>query len=176
MLQATDENYVAHYLLGSELLKRRQFDEALANNRQAVEVEPRSARAHFYLGVTLQTLQHADEAAKEYQTSLALNEHYFLAHLNLGAIFLSRRQHADAKREFERAAELEKDDGRAVANLAVVALEVGDDPQAIAHAQRALPKTPKRDSCWNAWSPAKVLDRKARVPLFRLVDAPEEAT
>jgi O-antigen biosynthesis protein len=86
----------------------------------------------------LQTLQRVDEAAKEYQTTLALNEHYFLAHLNLGAIFLSRRQSADAKREFERAAELEKDDGRAVANLAVVALEVGDYPQAIAYAQRAL--------------------------------------
>ena len=138
MLEATDDNYVAHYLLGNELLRQRKFDEALANNRQAVEVEPRSARAHFYLGVAFQTLQRADEAAKEYQTSLALNERYFLAHLNLGAILLSRRQYADAKREFERAAELEQDDGRAVANLAVVALEVGDYAQAIAYGQRAL--------------------------------------
>jgi Flp pilus assembly protein TadD len=138
MLVATDENYMAHYLLGNEFLKRHRLDDALEQFRQAVQIEPRSGRAHYYLGVALQTIRRSDEAASEYQTSLKLNERFFLAHLNLGAIFLSRRQYADARREFERAAELENDDGRAVANLAAVALEVGDYSQAIADARRAL--------------------------------------
>jgi tetratricopeptide (TPR) repeat protein len=138
MLVATDENYMAHYLLGNEFLKRHRLDDALEQFRQAVQIEPRSGRAHYYLGVALQTFRRADEAASEYQTSLKLNERFFLAHLNLGAVFLSRRQYADARREFERAAELENDDGRAVANLAAVDLEVGDYSQAIADARRAL--------------------------------------
>jgi Flp pilus assembly protein TadD len=138
MLAATDDNYVGHYLLGIELLKQRKFDEGLSHTREAVRIEPHSGRAHYLLGVALQTAQQHDEAAREYQTSLTLNERYFLPHLNLGTIFLSRRQNADAKREFERAAQLEPDDGRAVANLAALALQTGDDPQAIAYAQRAL--------------------------------------
>ncbi len=138
MLEATEGNYMAHYLLGNEYLKQNRLDEALGQLREAVQIEPRSGRAHYYLGIALQTDRHLDEAAKEYQLSLSLNERYHLAHLNLGAILLSRRQYADAKREFERAAQLEKDDGRAVANLAAVAMEVGDYPQAVGYARRAL--------------------------------------
>jgi tetratricopeptide (TPR) repeat protein len=138
MLAATDDNYLAHYLLGDEYLKRNQADAALAELREAVRIEPRSGRAHYYLAVALQTLQRPDEAAKEYEISLALNERFYLAHLNLSAILLSRGQYAAARRECERAAELEPDDGRAVANLAAVAWQSGDSPQAIAYARRAL--------------------------------------
>jgi tetratricopeptide (TPR) repeat protein len=138
MLAATDDNYLAHYLLGDEFLKRNQADDALAQLREAVRIEPRSGRAHYYLAVGLQTLQRPDEAAKEYEISLALNERFYLAHLNLSAILLSRGQYAAARRECERAAELEPDDGRAVANLAAVAWQSGDYSQAITYARRAL--------------------------------------
>ncbi len=78
MLAVTDDNFMAHYLLGNELSKQHQLDEALTHLREAVRIEPRSGRAHYYLGVALQTQQRLNEAAAEYQASLALNERFYL--------------------------------------------------------------------------------------------------
>jgi tetratricopeptide (TPR) repeat protein len=73
-----------HYILGVCLRKKEQLDEAIAEFRQVIALDPASLKAHFDLGNALYEKGQLDEAIAEYRQVLALNPHDRDALHNLG--------------------------------------------------------------------------------------------
>jgi TolB-like protein/DNA-binding winged helix-turn-helix (wHTH) protein/Tfp pilus assembly protein PilF len=91
-------------LLGASSLQLSlgRFDEALALNRRAVEVDPLSVVAHMSLGMHAYYAGHQDVAVDAFQKSLAISPEGPETHYLLGLVYLARSQAQQALAEFEK--------------------------------------------------------------------------
>lgn len=78
------------------------FEDAVALNRRAVEVDPLSVGAHLALGMHAHYAGHLDLAIDAYQKSLAISPQGPEAHYLLGVVYLSKSQAQQALAEFEK--------------------------------------------------------------------------
>jgi TolB-like protein/DNA-binding winged helix-turn-helix (wHTH) protein/Tfp pilus assembly protein PilF len=91
-------------LLGASSLQASlgHFDEAVALNRRAVEIDPLSVVAHVSLGMHAYYAGHQDLAMDAFQKSLAISPDGPEAHYLLGLVYLARSQPQQALAEFEK--------------------------------------------------------------------------
>jgi len=91
-------------LLGASSLQASlgHFDDAVALNRRAVEIDPLSVVAHVSLGMHAYYAGHLDLAIDAFQKSLAISPEGPEAHYLLGLVYLSRSQPQQALTEFEK--------------------------------------------------------------------------
>ena len=61
-----------------------QLDEAIAEYRKALQIQPDYAEAHNNLGIALYDKRQLDEAIAEYRKALQIQPDYAMAHNNLG--------------------------------------------------------------------------------------------
>src|SRR5579871_364098 len=73
-----------HYNLGNVLHLQRRLDEAAANYRLALRMDPAHAWAHNNLGIALKELGQWDEAAASFRRAIAAKPDYVDSHANLG--------------------------------------------------------------------------------------------
>ena len=66
----------AHINLGLALMAKNQLDEAIAEFKKAIELDPKDAIAHYNLGIALQAKNHLDEAIAEYRKAIELDPNY----------------------------------------------------------------------------------------------------
>jgi len=59
-LRADSRNASLHYLLGAELAQAREYDAAVSEMRQAIELDPALHTARFQLGLLHLTMAHPD--------------------------------------------------------------------------------------------------------------------
>ena len=57
----------AHYNVGNILAAREEYEEAIAQYRKAVAIQPQYLRAHYKLGMALRELGRDDEARREFE-------------------------------------------------------------------------------------------------------------
>jgi len=91
-------------LLGASSLAASlgRFDEAVALNRRAVEVDPLSVVAHVSLGVHAYYAGQQDLAADAFQKALAISPDEPEAHYLLGLVYLMRAHAEQALTEFQK--------------------------------------------------------------------------
>lgn len=91
-------------LLGASSLQASlgHFEDAVALNRRAVEIDPLSVVAHVSLGMHAYYAGHADLAIDAFQKSLAISPEGPEAHYLLGLVYLSRSQGQQALAEFTK--------------------------------------------------------------------------
>ena len=77
------------------------FDDAIALNRRAAELDPLSVTAHYYLGVHCYYSGRFEEAKSAIKKSLELNREYPAAHQFLGLIHLANSKPDQAIKEIE---------------------------------------------------------------------------
>src|SRR5437588_5064145 len=82
---------------GERYFKSGKYQEAVIEFRNAVEVDPRFAKAHYQLGRVYLTLNNRESAYRELMASTALDPSNQDAQLQLAGLLISRRQYADAK-------------------------------------------------------------------------------
>ena len=93
-------------LLGASSLQASlgHFEEAVALNRRAVEIDPLSVVAHVSLGMHAYYAGHQDVALDAFQKSLAISPDAPEAHYLLGLVYLARSQAQQALGQFEKIA------------------------------------------------------------------------
>ncbi len=109
-------------LLGASSLAASlgRFDDAVALNRRAVEVDPLSVVAHVSLGVHAYYAGQLDLATDAYQKALAISPDDPEAHYLLGLVYLGRSKPQQALAEFEKdQRDSEKSVGEALAYSAL---------------------------------------------------------
>jgi serine/threonine protein kinase/Flp pilus assembly protein TadD len=84
----------AHADLGSVLIKKRDYDAAIATLEEAVRINESSALAHCHFGTALRDKGRLDEAMTEFRRALQINKDLDLAHAGL-ALALAAAEHLD---------------------------------------------------------------------------------
>jgi tetratricopeptide (TPR) repeat protein len=113
----------AHNLKGLVLRGRGQRDEAIAEFRKAIEIDPKLAAAHSNLGVVLLDPGQRDKAIAEFRKAIQLDPKVAAAHAALGLVLALRGQRDEAVAESRNAIQL--DPKLAVAHYALVRRRAG---------------------------------------------------
>jgi tetratricopeptide (TPR) repeat protein len=110
---------VGHYNRGLNLVRRGQWDEAIACFKKAVELDPKYASAHDELGYALSQKGQWDEAIACYKQAIKLDPKDAMAHANLGVGLHRKGQWDEAIACFKKAVKLDPKNAMAHANLGV---------------------------------------------------------
>ncbi|HSV63717.1 MAG TPA: tetratricopeptide repeat protein [Chthoniobacterales bacterium] len=104
-------NYAtAHQWYGNDaLVSYGRFEEAVAEGKRAVELDPLSPVINADLGVTLYLARRYDDAIAHFKKTLAIDPTFFYAHYNLGIVLQLKGDLAGAIAEYERAKQLSND-------------------------------------------------------------------
>jgi TolB-like protein/class 3 adenylate cyclase/Tfp pilus assembly protein PilF len=119
-------NYAtAHHWYGNSLLAALgRFDEAIAEGKRSIDLDPLSLINNADLGSTLMVAHRYDEAIAQLQRTLALDANFYYAHWNLGEALYYKGDLAGCIRECEKARSLEEDP-EALALLAQAYIKTG---------------------------------------------------
>lgn len=108
-LKIDPRNADAHFHLGMQYDRAKQYADAAGHFRKAVESDPANPRAWDYLGLNLEPLGQAEKAEEAFRKGLAVNQgaqfDYFLD-FNYGRLLLKLNRLEESKTHLDRAAEL----------------------------------------------------------------------
>ncbi|HUD45607.1 MAG TPA: tetratricopeptide repeat protein [Candidatus Baltobacteraceae bacterium] len=156
MIDATPNNYMAHYNLGNLYSREGKIDAAAANYEAALQEEPNYADAHNNLGGILLDQKRYDEALAHYRAAVVTNPEFahYLSLANALADAASARhdtnEFAQAVAAFEEALRLNPNASEAHHNLGLTWQAEGSNSQAIAEFEEAARLDPNRLDSWSS--------------------------
>ena len=137
-LDATSNNYVAHYNLGNALALQGKLTGAVSHYNKALQINPNFAEAHNNLGNALALQGNLTGAISHYNKALQINPDHAEAHLNL-AVGLDRQgKHQEAIQHYAEVLRISPHDAQSHNNLGVALAEQGRLKEAVAHFTEAL--------------------------------------
>ncbi len=132
----------AHFNLGGAYERMDMLEEAVAEFRKAIELDPMRARYHTALGATLHRMGRLDEAERELKKALIVDHYELMALWDLGALQLRRGEPQKAIATFNRALDLDPRSLEPRANLGLALLRSGETDEAIRHFEIAAKQAP----------------------------------
>ena len=127
----------AHYLYSFFLLTRGRFDEAIAQAKAALDLDPFSLRINNHLGFGYYLARRYDEAIAQYRQAIELDANNSAVHEALGDALEQKRMFDEAIEAWQRASALNGDREGALL-LGVTYSESGFEPARRVAAQRKL--------------------------------------
>jgi tetratricopeptide (TPR) repeat protein len=147
MFQRTPSSYRVHELSADIFEVQNRFDDAIAEYRKAIELNPNAPDLHFRLGRALLLQSHSPEvleqAAAEFRSELKLNPEDASCEFQLGQIAQVETKSDEARTHFERALKLTPDFVQAL--IALGRLEKSS-PRAIELLSRATRLEPNNEA------------------------------
>jgi tetratricopeptide (TPR) repeat protein len=134
-----------HQMMAHELARQGHTDEAIANYREALKVDPKASGLHFELAEMLNssaTPGGRQEAEKEYQAALALDPHDEKADCKLGDLFALQGDQKSAAEHYERALKLAPNDPEAMLDVAKTAMTLNEPDKAMPLLRQAVKLDP----------------------------------
>jgi tetratricopeptide (TPR) repeat protein len=125
-----------------DLSKAGRSEEAVAEWKKALELNPESDKAHNNVGLLLAGTGRFDEAIPHFEETLRINPEYPAAHSNLGVAFAGTGKLDEAIAEFEKELAVDPDSAEAHTNLGQALARKGDLDAAVGHFRRALAAAP----------------------------------
>jgi tetratricopeptide (TPR) repeat protein len=98
-----------HINLSWVLLEQHKPDDAIAESRRAIAIDPKSAYARYILGSSLDNRNRRDEAVAEYRVAIRLDPRYANPHAGLAVVAMEKNKMGDAMAEVQRALQLDPD-------------------------------------------------------------------
>jgi tetratricopeptide (TPR) repeat protein len=137
-LVARPDHATVYTYLGLALPGPEHFDEVIALNRKAIELDPIFVSAHGNLANRLDDKGLLDEAIAEYREVLRLEPENAKGHFNLAIVLEKKGQVDQAIREYREAIQLKKDYPQAHNNLGNALIDKGQLDQAIAECREVI--------------------------------------
>ncbi len=106
--------------LGNLLQLAKRSDEAEANYRRAIELDPKRASFHFNLGLVLEKRGANRDAMKEYKTAVELDPGHAWAHYQIGSLLEKSGRDNSAIRSYARAFALDPQLGFSEVNPSLI--------------------------------------------------------
>src|SRR6185312_16133690 len=129
----------------TEFARQKAWDEAIADYRKALELEPNDPLTHYNLALALKYKGEASVAAPEFQAALRLKPKWADAHYALGATWYDLHDLTASVKELHAALALEPTNLAARRLLARIYLEQNDPTSAKAELQHALASRPSAE-------------------------------
>ncbi len=105
-LRVTKDNFMAHVVIGNELVKQEKFDEAIAHFYKAININLKSSAnyvAFGSLGIALSAQNKKTEAIAAFKEALSINPTYDEAFHRIGLIYFDDGRVDDAIAEYQKA-------------------------------------------------------------------------
>jgi tetratricopeptide (TPR) repeat protein len=134
-----------HQMMAHELARQGHVDEAIANYREALKVNPNTSGVHFELAEMLNNSSIAggrEEAEKEYQAALAVDPHDNKAECKLGDLAALRGDQKAAAEHYQRALEPQPNDAEAMIGLAKSLMTLNQPEKAMTLLEQAVKLDP----------------------------------
>jgi len=135
----------AHQMMAHELARQGHTDEAIANYREALKIDPNASGLHFELAEMLNSSDAAgsrEEAEKEYQAALALNPQDEKSECKLGDLAALRGDQNAAAEHYGRALKLQPNDSEAMIGLAKAYMTLNQPEKALPLLEQAVKVDP----------------------------------
>jgi len=142
---AAPDSAQMHQMLAHEQIKRGNTNDAIAEFRKAIAINPNLPGVHFDLAELLKTSQNTEvkkEAQKEYRADLAQNPDDARAERRLGEIDQGFGLSKQAFEEFEASVKMRPDDPDANLDLAKMLIERGERDRAMALLESVVQEDP----------------------------------
>lgn len=147
MFERAPASYRVHQLSADVFEVQNRFEEAIAEYRKAIEMNPSAPDLHFHLGRALLLQSHSPEAlqqaAAEFRSELKLSPEDASCEFQLGQIAQVETKNDEAKAHFEQALKMSPDFVQAL--IALGRLEKGS-PEAIEHLSKAVKLEPNNEA------------------------------
>ena len=98
--------FAIHLFKGAAYDSKGMFDEAIAECKKAIAINPNYAEAHTNLGLVYYNKGMFDEAIAECKKAIAINPNYAKAHNNLAVVYYEQGQYDLAIKHCDKAIEL----------------------------------------------------------------------
>ena len=142
VLQTDPDSIPAHYLLGLNYYRMREFPQAVAQFRQVVQLSPDYTLAVFQLGLSFGQTGDWDRAIETLKRALQLDPTNFSASYNLGAAYLQKKMVPEAVSAFRQCITTAPDYAQGHRALGEVLLYQGQTNEALAELRRAIELDP----------------------------------
>ena len=109
LVETDPDYYRVHQLLGDSYTLKQDYEKALEEYSEALEVSPESPELHFARGNVYWLTNRYVEALRDLQGELKINPRHARAHYEIGDIYVKRRQAAAAIPHLEKALALNRD-------------------------------------------------------------------
>ena len=129
---------VAHYNRGVDLQEQGKLEEAVAEYRTAIRLNPGYAEAHVNLGHALFNQWKLEEAVAELRTAIRLQPDDADAHYNLGTALVAQGKFEEGTAEFREAIRLKPDFAYAHSNLGAALKVQGKLEESVAELRAAI--------------------------------------
>ena len=170
-LACTADNFVAHNDLGNVLLQKGRVDEAAAQYRMALQINPNCVESCYNLGNALVQKGQADEAIAWCQRALEIKPDSLEAHGNLGNALFQKGRLDDAITQYQEVLQILPGSAKACCNLGNALLQKGCLDAAIAAYRRALGMDPGYADARNNLNYALALRQRAETMLAQCKSA-----
>jgi tetratricopeptide (TPR) repeat protein len=135
-------DYLAHMNVGSALLEKKRFDEAIEQLRIALSLRPGSYSSYEKLGNALFGVGRTDEAIEQFHIALKLKPDYPEAHYSLGAVYSAKGLTDKAIEQYRIAIKLKPFYARAYNNLGNDLIKKGSKGEALEQYKTAVELSP----------------------------------
>jgi tetratricopeptide (TPR) repeat protein len=142
-VKVTSSNWLAHNNLGYALAEQGRDDEAIAQYRAALEIQPAYPAALNNLGVSLAKQGKIEDAITAYRTAVGINPDYFTSLNNLGELLLRQGKVDEAAVDFMAALRAKPDYALATHNLGMALALQGRADEAADYFRTALRLQPR---------------------------------
>ena len=132
MMAITENN------LGTALMEKQQFDQAIAHHERAIAIMPGYAPAYNNLGATLRAAGRLDAAVARYRQALELKPDFASASYNLANALLEQGKAGDSVDSFRQALQSNPNSVEAHNNLGIALAKRGDAAGAIVEFRAAI--------------------------------------
>jgi tetratricopeptide (TPR) repeat protein len=162
-IAVTRNNDTAHLNLGFALEKAGRKDEALAEYRAALKLNPDRAETHNNLANLLGDTGHPDEALAEYQEALRIDPNHVASHNNYGTALVELGRFDEAMKQYAAAARLDPADWHPPYLAGKALLKQGRDPEAIPYFRQAVQLDPNNPRVLTFLAQVLASDENAQV-------------
>jgi len=133
---------VAHIRRGADLERVGRLDEAIAEQQEALRVDPGAVQAHINLVALYGRLGRFDEAASHYQAAFAIDSNQADLHYNYGVLLLKQGKASDAEKAFLESVRINPHYADAHNNLGIIYEQQGLLTDAFEHFSAAVAARP----------------------------------
>ena len=132
-LNITENNFLAHNVLGTVLCEAGKRKEAIEHFQAAVRIVPQDAKNYYNLGLAYDQEGNKEIAMDYYQISLKMNPHDAKTHSNLGVVLDAFGKSKEAMEHYQTALELDPKNWNAHYNMGNIYKEKGNMDKAFEH-------------------------------------------